>query len=558
MGSAHGLKTRPDHRLSLFASGVRFSFLTIAPVCEAKLLDVLFPHLAAVRVEGLSHEKGVVCIRARAEADEAVCPACGNASARVHGWYERRLADAPVAGQQVLIRLRVRKFICPVLDCGRRIFVEQLAGLTVRYGRRSLQLLGVLAAIAFALAGRAGARLASRAAITVSRSTLLRLIRATPEPQNATPSVLGVDDFALRRGQVYGTLLVDMNRGKPVDLLADRKAETLRDWLAQHPGVGIICRDRAGAYAEDARAGAPEAVQVADRWHLWRNLGEAVERTVARHHACLREPVAGAAQAAVAAPITAAPVEQPRLVVRTQQRYVAIQQLRAAGYSIARIARELELERNTVRRFLRARSLDELLAKTTSRVTLLDGFEPYLHRRWNEGCTDAAHLFAEIRDAGYRGSALTVRRYLHPFRATLTAPDQPPTQLKVRDVVNWIMREPGKLMADEQVRLQALLDRCTELNALVGHVRAFAEMIRDLSGDRLHEWIDEVRGDDLPALHSFVVGLRRDQDAVVAGLTLHWSSGPVEGHVNRLKMLKRQMFGRANLDLLRRRVLAAT
>ncbi len=533
-------------------------FFTISRVCESKLLDVLFPHLSAVHVEGLSREEGVVCINARAEADEAMCPACGNASARVHAWYERRLADAPVAGQRVLIRLRVRKFICPVLDCARRIFVEQLAGLTVRHGRRSLQLLGLLAAIAFALAGRAGARLARGAAIMVSRSTLLRLVRATPEPESVTPSVLGVDDFALRRGQVYGTLLIDMNRSKPVDLLADRKAESLRDWLAQHPGVEIVCRDRAGAYAEGARAGAPDAVQVADRWHLWRNLGEAVERTVTRYYVHLREPVAEAAQAAVAVPAAAASVEQPRLVVRTQQRYTAVQQLRAAGYSIARIARELELERNTVRRFLRAKSLDELLAKTTSRVTLLDGFEPYLHRRWNEGCTDAARLFAEIRDAGYRGSALTVRRYLHPFRATLRAPDEPPTQLKVRDAVAWIMREPGKLKADEQVRLQALLDRCPELNALAGHVRAFAEMIRKLRGDRLQEWMEEVQADDLPALHSFVIGLRRDHDAVVAGLTLRWSSGPVEGHVNRLKMLKRQMFGRANLDLLRRRVLATT
>jgi transposase len=479
-------------------------------------------------------------------------------SARVHSWYERRLADAPVAGQQVLIRLRVRRFICQTLGCARQIFAEQLAGLTVRHGRRSLQMVELLVAIAFALAGRAGARLARQAAIMVSRSTLLRILRAAPEPKGTTPRVVGVDDFALRRGKVYGTVLVDMTTGRPIDLLADRKAETLRDWLVEHPGVEIVCRDRAGAYAEGARAGAPKAVQVADRWHLWHNLGEAVERAVTRHHACLREPVAEDEQAVVATPVAAAPVRESRLVVRTQQRYAAVQERLAAGCSISQISRELDLERGTVYRFARAGSLDELLVKATTRETQLDGFEPYLERRWTEGCMNANRLSSEIRAQGFGGGPQIVRRYVRRFRTTPAAADARPAQLKARQVTTWIMQKPTSLEADERESLQRVLDRCPELDALAGHVRTFAEMMRDLRGDRLGSWMDDVQADDLPDLHSFVTGVRRDQDAVVAGLTMHWSSGPVEGHVNRLKMLKRQMFGRAKFDLLRRRVLGTT
>jgi transposase len=501
----------------------------------------------------------MVCLHARADAEEAPCPVCGVASARVHSWYERRLADTPVAGQPVLIRLRVRRFICQTLDCARQIFCEQLAGLMVRHGRRTLQLVELLVAIAFALAGRAGERLARQAAITVSRSTLLRVLRAVPEPEVRTPRVLGVDDFALRRGQVYGTVLVDMTTRKPIDLLADRQAETLRDWLVEHPGVEIVCRDRAGAYAEGARAGAPEAVQVADRWHLWHNLGEAVERTVTRHHACLHEPVAEDEQASVATPIVPAPARESRLVVRTQQRYAAVQERLAAGCSISQISRELDLERGTVHRFARARSLDELLVKATTRErqTQIDGFEPYLQLRWNEGCMNAARLYDEILAQGFTGGVQIVRRYLRQFRADPAAAARP-AQLKARQVTTWIMQKPTNVETGEQESLQRLLDRCPELNALAGHVRAFAEMMRDLRGDGLEEWMNGVQADDLPDLHSFVTGVRRDRDAVVAGLTLPWSSGPVEGHVNRLKMLKRQMFGRAKFDLLRCRVLGAT
>ncbi len=243
-------------------------------------------------------------------------------------------------------------------------------------------------------------------------------------------------------------------------------------------------------------------------------------------------------------------------MVRTRQRYAQVQALKAQGKKITAIIRELGLAPGTARRYYRAESVQELVATSLAGwPSKLDDFKPHLHQRWNEGCTNIGQLHREITTVGYRGSYGTVYAYLSTFRAMAATPPAVAAPPKVRHITSWIRRRPDNLDADEQLKLKNVLAACPHLDALSGHVKGFVEMMAGRHGDRLDAWIAAVRADDLPHLRTFADGLQRDHTAVTNGLTLPYSSGAVEGNVNRIKMLKRQMYGRANLDLLRIRIL---
>jgi transposase len=530
-------------------------------------LSLLFPHLDGLQVEKVEDAGNGVLITARSRAAEAACHRCGLSSAQVNSRYLRRLQDLAAGGRAVMIDLEVRRFFCGNPECELRTFAEQVPAVTQRHQRRTPLLRSQLEAIALALAGRAGARLARALGTEVSRTTLIRLIHALPDPRIGQVTVLGVDDFAKRRGHSYATILIDMDTHRPVDVLDDRQASTLARWLKDHPGVQVICRDRAGAYAEGAREGAPEAIQVADRFHLWQNLCDAVEKTVISCRADLKEPAPGDPQAAPAEtgvpagaawPATSPDPGKGHLAARARERHTAVHGLLAEGRTHTQICAMLGLSSKTVRKFIRAATPEQVTAGPRPLSSGIDRFAPYLHERWNQGCTDAIRLHAEIQARGYHGSSRSVRRYLQPLRATLTAPVLPPPPPTVREVTRWITSHPGHLTDDETAKLNTVKARSTHLNATAGHVTAFAEMMTGRHGEHLPAWIAAVELDDLPSLHSFTSGIRRDQAAVTNGLTLTHSSGAVEGNVCRVKALKRQMFGRASLDLLRKRILLST
>jgi transposase len=232
--------------------------------------------------------------------------------------------------------------------------------------------------------------------------------------------------------------------------------------------------------------------------------------------------------------------------------------LKARGKGIKTIKRELGLAKETVRRFYRAASLEELLAKPRAgRPSKLDEYKPHLHQRWNEGCANVLELHREIVARGYRGGYSTVRDYLAPFRVLAAAPPATPAPPKVRTITSWLLRRPDTLDEQEQLGLKQVLAACPHLEATAAHVAGFAQMLTSRHGERLDAWMATVDADELPYLRAFVTGLKQDYTAVVNGLSLPHSSGAVEGNVNRIKMIKRQMYGRVSFDLLRKRILLA-
>lgn len=496
----------------------------------------MFPQLAEVVVEQVTADQHLVRVRARTRKVAVACPGCGKLTRRVHGYHLRRLADVPVGGRCVVVELRVRRLACLTHGCPRQTFREQVPPVAARYARRTPGLTCLVIDIAVVLAGRAGAAMLSRLAVNVSRTTVLRLLMATATEAGPVPAVLSVDDFALRRGHRYATLIIDAVTHRRVDVLPDRKAATLTAWLREHPGVQIVCRDGSAAYAEAIRQGAPHAVQASDRWHLWHGLAAAVEKTAIAHSRCWHNGPARRTGA---------------LQERTRQRHATVHALLAEGLGLGACARRLGWGMNTVKRYARAETADDLLRPAQYRQTLVDPYRDHLRRRLAEQPgVPVTHLLAEIRDLGYPGSANLLVRYLNQGRA-----DPKRTPPSPRRLVSWLMTRPDDLPAHRSRHLNDLVATCPHLTVLAHRIREFAAILTQRRGHDLNAWITTVRADDLPALHSFAHGLEKDIKAVVAGLTLPYSNGPMEGTNTKVKLLKRQMYGRAGFHLLRQRIL---
>ncbi len=552
----------------------------------------MFPFLLpGFELQEIAITETEITVTACATSTTAVCPACQQTSSRIHSLYTRTPTDLPISGQAVRLSLRVRRFRCQNQTCHKRTFVEPLPEVVARSARQTKRLRATLKLFAVALSGRAGERLLKQLGMAVSGQTLLRLAKSIKISVAKAPDLLGVDDFAFKRGRTYGAILVDLRTHRPVDLLPERTADALSLWLKSHPGVLVVSRDRSSEFARGARDGAPEAIQIADRFHVLQNVREAAERALKRMHAELVEQQRASGSPAVTRykrrrsqrEIAASKVAR----LRRQARYEEVVTLYKQGMSILGIADQLHMSRSTVRNFVYAGAFPER-ANVLRTKSLLDPYVPYLEKRFAQGCRNANQLWKELQQQGFKGDSKIINKWMAPRREKpgrkhslrekdllgLTAEEEAgttsqqsakadestdltPVALEApRHLVWLLLKDPGSL-DQEQQRSLALIRRHPGVETLYDLTQSFVKLMKERDFEAFDHWLLKGERCGLPDMETFTQGLQNDYQAVKSSLIFPYSNGPVEGQINRLKFVKRSMFGRGSFELLRSRFLDA-
>ena len=450
-----------------------------------------------IAVEDVKRAEDMLEVRAHTVRRSGRCPQCKKLALRRHSFYTRQFADLPCLGAENQVRVRCQRFFCDNDGCKQQIFCERLDGVADVYARQSRRLRDCLGTIAFTLGGQAGRALAKVMGIRTSGTSLLRLIRAATIEAKATPRVLGIDDWSLRKGRTYGTLLVDLEQHVVIDVLQGRDADTLAAWLVEHPGVEIISRDRSGDYAQGARQGAPDAVQVADRWHLLKNTSAMVERFLTRHaakvqlaHEATVQTLAGDA-AVRAAPELSLSSHNPNRTNdprrKRLERYEHVVELFQQGRSKSDIARQLGMGRATVIAYLAAGAFPERRGRTRT-LGILAPYVDHLQRRWLEGCRNISQLWRELQARGYEGKRAMVKRYVHGLRR-LTQDEcerlrqNPFRKPSPSQLSYWLLQGEQEREDQQQTLIKAFLKLCPEAQTLRAYATRFCHLLKTQEAD---------------------------------------------------------------------------
>ncbi len=487
-------------------------------------------------------------ITVRAGAGAAACPGCGGVARRVHSRYVRTLLDLPMGGRSVRLRVLARRLRCDAAGCERRIFVERLGALAP-WARRTARLDELAHHLALALGGRPAASFATRLMLPLSNDTLLRLVRRRGAPSFAPPRAIGIDDWAWKRNHRYGTLICDLERRRTISLLADRESATAQAWLAAQPQIEVVTRDRGGAYALAAARALPGAVQVADRWHLTENASHAFLAAVRGSMRQIR-----AALGAVTidpALLTAAERLQYEDFLHREDVNDAIFEQAKAGLSIKDIVRRTGHSRGLVRKVLRGQRSEVFRTRESS----LELHLPWLDERWAAGVHNSAALWRELRSLGFRGSHRVVSEWATRRRradeANLERLRRTPS---ARTIARLMTTARDDLSRSQTVTVAAIEAAAPALVEAREIVEAFHTMVRQKKEAALDGWLQRA-GQSL--IVSFANGLARDHLAVRAAISTAWSNAQAEGQINKLKLVKRQMYGRGKLDVLQARLIGA-
>lgn len=367
----------------------------------------LLPDLPGFSIEQITLANGVIAVLAQSHTIQASCPVCASLSSHVHSRYERILSDLPWGGRTVRLVVRIRRFFCRQPTCSRKTFAECIPALAERYARQTIRLKEVLEHLGLALGGEAASRLTGILGMRCSPNTLLRLLRRLPEEPLETPRVISVDDWAWRKGHRYGTLVCDLERHRRLDVLPNRDATQVAAWLKRYPSIEIISRDRSDTYATAARLGAPQAIQVTDRWHLLKNLGEALQRCLSPHLTASRKQQTQSQLEAspglqVKRPPRLSPLQERIVQLHRAERVARYEQavtLREQGLSYQAIAERVGVGHSTVQRWIEAGAFPE--RKRREQASQLDPYLPFIRERWAQGCHNVARLSRELLTKGY-------------------------------------------------------------------------------------------------------------------------------------------------------------
>ncbi|CAN7726668.1 MULTISPECIES: ISL3 family transposase [Ensifer] len=523
-----------------------------------------------VKVLGITLQDEENWVVSAAAKPVGICPDCGTQSRHRHGWHNRRLQDLPVQGQVVKIELALNRWQCRHRKCGRRTFTDRVPEIASPYMRRTERMAEIVDLVGHRMGGRPGEHLMHRLGMPVSDDTILRqLKRGNPaSTRKDTVRVVGIDDWSWRHSSRYGTIMVDLERHSVVDILEDRSVESAKSWLQERPTIEVVSRDRCGLYAQAAREGAPQALQVADRFHLVQNLREAIKEQMSVYgHANVRPILSEDAIASARSQ-----QRRARLAHRQsrQEIFDTFQALRQQGLTYSEIARRTGNERRSIANWLTSnapRDRNRAALNPTSPLY----FEAFLAECWKDGNRVGRHLFYDIKNRGYTGSRSNLERLLKVWREVENIqPDGPPPEMDVSEPVRdpdtghmissvvaaALCIKPRRLLTDRQARKVNALKQGSRAFAIMrGLAMRFNGILRSRSPDALDEWIDDAIDTELTAIMRFASVLRRDIDAVKNAIELPWSNGQAEGQINRLKMLKRAMYGRAGPELMRARML---